>query len=138
MKIDITYEKADMLRLVAEDLKKRGIQPKAGAPIEYKGAMQVKLTIDVEEGEAPEAQAAPVPRVRKKEDRKPVATEEFSSESEQLEEVTPASIAGGDLNDIMAASQRLVETRPGMYAVRPGGPARQLGPDESLEYPGEE
>lgn len=47
MKHDITYEKADILRLVANDLKSKGLAVEDGTSITYKGALKVKLSVMV-------------------------------------------------------------------------------------------
>jgi len=49
MKIDVTYEKKDILRLVQKDMEAQGIRAKAGIPLEYKGALQVKFSVETED-----------------------------------------------------------------------------------------
>jgi len=109
MKIDVTYEKADILRLVTEDLVRKGIQPKAGARIEYKGALSVKLSVDAEADNTEVASPPPV--------------------------ATPPSppIPEASMDEILAASRRAASTPPSFNAE--GRPPRMLGKNESYEYP---
>jgi len=60
MKIEITFEKADILRILGESLEKTyGLRVTPGTKPDYKGALQVKLVVDVENGEKAEPKETP-------------------------------------------------------------------------------
>ena len=115
MKIDITYEKADILRLVTEDLQKKGIKAKAGAPIEYKGALSVKLSVDSDE----EVEALP--------------SETVSTSASAVIKNPPSPEPSMD--DILRASNRAAQTPPTFGGKEP--PERVLADNESYEFPEE-
>lgn len=109
MKIDITYEKKDILRLVRDDLQRRSIRVQEGTTPDYKGALQVKLSVDVEDT-APAEEAAPT----KKKKAAPRNEDEVDD--------------GGDITDVIAQSGKLKETTEPKFQ-------RTLGPNESTEFP---
>ena len=117
MKIDITYEKADILRLVTDDLVRKGIQPKSGAPIEYKGALSIKLSVDAE-AEAP-APEAPVPFVKR----------------ETIMDPPTAPVPESSMDEVLSASKQAERTPPTFK--NPNPPPRMLGKNESYEFPEE-
>jgi len=121
MKIDVTYEKADILRLVLEDLKKRQIKIKAGSMPEYKGALHVKLSIEAEDDEV-----ASTPTTRS-------AAEAASRGDGEAPPREPRQEADDavDMGDVLQQSQRVQATTKPSFQ-------RQLGPNESLEFPREE
>jgi hypothetical protein len=113
MKIDITYEKADILRLVTDDLVRKGIQPKSGAPIEYKGALSIKLSVDAEaEAEAPAIAVTP-PQSQAPQDPAPEPS----------------------MDEVLSASKQAERTPPTFK--NPNPPPRMLGKNESYEFPEE-
>ena len=119
MKIVITYEKRDVLRLVQADLQARGIRGKAGMPLSYRGALHVRFEVDTDDEELP-AETAAVP------------TRSLAAEGEVAEAEAPA-----EMDEILGLSQALERSRPGLFQVRPGA-VRQLAPNESHAYPKEE
>lgn len=112
MKISITYEKRDILALVAQDLTQRGLNVKEDVPIEYKGALSVKLAVDVEGSPID----APAVKTR---------TRVVTAPVEEPENV-PMSLA-----TLRGQSEALTRSNPGKFAQR----ERQLGPNESLDFP---
>lgn len=114
MKIAITYEKKDILRLIEQDLKEQGIKIKQGTSLEYKGALEVKLSVETEESAAPK-EARPV---APGDPPKPPVTKE-----------TPGPVVDDDtdMSSVLDASNRLVRNSDGKV--------RALGPNESLEFP---
>jgi len=117
MKIDITYEKADILRLVTDDLVRKGIQPKSGAPVEYKGALSVKLSVDTDPLET--AEAAP-----------PAAAVTFPQS-----QVSQAPVPEPSMDEVLSASKQAERTPPTFK--NPNPPPRMLGKNESYEFPEE-
>jgi len=117
MKIVITYEKRDVLRLVQADLQARGIRGKAGTPLSYRGALHVRFEVDTDDEENP-PEAVPSP------------TRSLATEGEGAE-ASPA------MDEILGLSQALERSRPGLFQVRPGA-MRQLAPNESHTYPKED
>jgi hypothetical protein len=115
MKIDITYEKADILRLVTDDLVRKGIQPKSGAPIEYKGALSIKLSVDADPVEPAAASALP---------------------TESVTPATPAPPAPEPSMDEVLSASRQAERTPPTFK-NPNPPTRMLGKNESYEFPEE-
>ena len=117
MKIDITYEKADILRLVTDDLVRKGIQPKSGAPVEYKGALSIKLSVDAEA----EAPVVPESSGGPPQGRPAVAT-------------TPP-VPEPSMDEVLSASKQAERTPPTFK--NPNPPPRMLGKNESYEFPEE-
>ena len=107
MKISVTYEKKDILRLVENDLKAQGIKVKNGTALEYKGALEIKLSVETED-DALVPKTAPVAPV----------TMETTPTIEDDDQ---------DMSSILGASRRLVKNETGL--------TRPLGPNESLEFP---
>lgn len=125
MKIGVTYEKKDILRLVERDLLAQNIKVKSGTTLAYKGALLVTLDVETEDSDVAMGatvlppQEAPA-RGRKKEPADPVdAAQELA-----------------DMAGVIGESQQLVKTQHGKFEVRAGaGAGRTLGPNESLEFP---
>jgi hypothetical protein len=126
VRINVEYEKADMLRLVVDDLRRKGIKAKPGCVPEYKGALSVRLEIDVTDDEAAvpsqsvesidAAPVAPLEKTEKKKDNAPV-----------------------DMTGIMAESRNLVMTQPGKFEPKPKRKlANSALSQESEEYPSED
>ena len=109
MKIDVVYEKADILRLITLDLRNKGIKVKPGATPAYKGALEVKLSVEAEE----DSVTPPSPPVLP-----------------SSKETAPAEV---DMGDVLNSSRNLAK-QPGKFEP---GPKRNLGPNESYEYPGD-
>lgn len=114
MKIAVTYEKKDLLRLVAQDLQSQGIRVKAGTSLEYKGALEVKLLVETEEGD-------PLPRAA------PTRDEKLPLAAPVTPEITTPFVVeeDGDVSSVVRASNRIIKT------------GRALAPNESLEFPRE-
>lgn len=99
MKIDVTYEKADILRLVERELRAQGLRLKPGTSLAYKGALEVKLSAEVEDERLAEAKA---PLVKRRpphvvpDDDEPAAPEV-------------------DMDAVLAASQNVAKTIPGRF-----------------------
>lgn len=110
MKIDVTYEKKDILRLLEKDLLDKGIRVKEGTALVYKGALEVRLAVETDD-------AAPPPPPRS------VAVPDSTVDVVVVDE--PAD--DGDMSSILVASGRLVRA--------PGGKVRPLGLNESIEFP---
>lgn len=123
MKIDVTYEKSDILRLVLEDLKRRQIKVKEGFKPEYKGALSVKLSIEADDEDAPESVERPAAE----------ATSRGDGEA-------PPQEPEVDMDTVLQQSRRVASTtKPSFRTAENGEPLkRQLGPNESLDFPREE
>jgi hypothetical protein len=120
MKIVITYEKQDLLKLVRVDLEARGIRPKESS-LAYRGALRVRFEVEVDEEGASVVEVAPA--------SKPARTAEPPA--------APATEGAPlDMDAILGASQALERSRPGLFQGRPGA-VRELGPNEFYEYPKE-
>jgi len=116
VRVDLIYEKEDILRLIARDLKQRRIVPRADVPIEYKGALRVRLTVDTtDESEPQEASTGP----------------EAAPAGAQLRAAGGDSV---DMSAVLAESQRLAADGRPLYELAPKAP-RMLAPNESYEYP---
>lgn len=131
MKIDVTYEKDDILRLVCADLERRDIKVKAGTVPEYKGALHVKLSIEADEvNEAtPRAQAAASLPVRENQD---------AGEDPPIPVVNPEDTI--DMEAVLNQSRRVSATTKPTFKTAPNNDElkRTLGKNESLEFPREE
>lgn len=121
MKILVTYEKQDILRLIQADLQSKGLALKAGTTIEYKGAMQAKFSVETDDTVAAPLTAAPptTPTPTTNPPTTPVFEENATS-----------------LGDVLAQSERLVRGAGGKLETRPG-PPRRLRAGESLDPPKE-
>lgn len=122
MKIDVTYEKADIIRLVKEDLERRGLHLKPGAQPEYKGALVVKMSIEAVDDEVPPP--APPPTALK-----PSAGED-----------SPPPVEDDvDMEAVIRKSQQVAATtKPTFKLAENDQPLkRSLGRDESLDFPRE-
>lgn len=113
MKIDVVYEKGDILRLIVDDLKRKGIKIRANATPIYKGALAVKLSVDAEDTD--DVGDVPIPTVE-----------------EPQKQVTAEPV---NMSDVLNQSENLVMTKPGKFERRP---ERVLGPSESYEFPKED
>jgi hypothetical protein len=113
MKIDVTYEKKDILRLIEKDLLAEGIRVKEGTALVYKGALEVKLSVETEDTGRPLPQPAPSAS------KAVVPAETLGPRIEPADD--------GDMSSVLAASNRLVKA--------PDGRVRSLGPNETLEFP---
>lgn len=123
MKINVTYEKDDIIRLVKEDLERRGLRLKPGAQPEYKGALQVKLSIEAMDEDVP----PPPP---------PLAPP--SPKASEGDEPAPAE-EDGDMEAVLRSSQHVAATtRPTFKLAENDQPLkRSLGVNESLDFPRE-
>lgn len=135
MKTPITFEKADILKLVYAYLKAKGFDIPSPENITYKGALQVTVQFEhelsVNEVEALfEAAKAPPPK-------KPAKTPKPLQEAIETRDEP-------DMGDIVERSQAQA-TRPGPFGRygnggvggddNNGAPDRPLGSGESYEYP---
>ncbi len=116
MKIDVTYEKKDILRLIEKDLQAEGIRVKEGTALVYKGALEVKLSVETEDTGRP----LPQPTTAVTGEKKSIVPAE--TPGPRIEPVDD-----GDMSSVLAASNRLVKA--------PDGRVRSLGPNETLEFP---
>jgi hypothetical protein len=125
VKIFITYEKKDMLRLVQREMQAQGIKLKAGTSLEYKGALQIRFYAETED-DAADVMAAPTKSDASKE---PKTTPVVSP--------TPGEEVAS-MDGVLAASKHLVMTEPGKFEQRP--PRRLVRNEmmqESAEFPGD-
>ncbi len=112
MKIRVTLEKADILRLVKAHLHKSGLNPVADQDIKYKGALQVELLVDVED----------TVHVQDASSEPPAPTGKDAPAKVEPEQ------DGQTMEEVLAESERI--KREVKAPVR-----RQLGVNESYEYP---
>lgn len=122
MKIDVTYEKADILQLVLDDLRRKGLQVAQGKTPAYKGPLEVKLSVDVEDVEPAVAEPKAV-----------VKTAEEPTPPRKDEERPPEGPT--NMGDVLGASESLMTRADGPFSKYQG--KRPLGPNESEEWPGD-
>ncbi len=120
MKIVVTYEKDDILRLVRGDLQAQGIKVKEGVPLIYKGALTVRLEVETDDAQPG---VAPAPQAAKVAAASPV----------------PAPTNGAppvveDMSSVVAASQALVKNKKGQFEIANVG-ERPLAENESYDFP---
>ncbi len=108
MKITVTYEKKDILRLLQKDMRAQGIRVRQGTTLVYKGALQVTIQVDTED-EAPEEVPSPDPSVDQSAEKTP----------EQLPTAAEEAVKMGS---VLGASKQLVMTQPGKFESRPPRP----------------
>lgn len=125
MKIDVVYEKADILKLVVEDLRRKGLKVRQGFTPTVKSPIEVKLTVETEDESS---QAAPVPAPASPPEKPKAQT---ASTPEPAEEPDAPVV---DMNDVLKQSTELVMTQPGKFERKP---RRPLGPNEFAEFPEE-
>jgi hypothetical protein len=115
MKIAVTFEKKDILRLIEKELKAQGLKVKKDTVLEYKGALEVKLSVETEDDTPFVAKPA-----------MPVSGEQSSVPQE-----TGPTVAGEDddhdMSGVLDASTRLVKHGTGLK--------RTLKPNETTEFP---
>src|SRR5713101_3862959 len=108
MRLDVTYEKDDILRLVERDLEaNHNFRRKEDAPIEYRGPLRVKFTVDV---------ADPVLPIVGEALRLPLTNKDAS----------PADSV--DMSEVLAASHRLEEDAAPRFDLAKR-PPRTLAPN---------
>jgi hypothetical protein len=112
MKIVVTYEKRDILRLIEAAIKAQGLHVKEGTHIDFKGPLSAKFEIETED-ETILTPPTPAPTVS------PPVTPVSSAPSE-FEDDT-------DMSEVLQISKGLVKTSP--------APERSLRDGESYEYP---
>lgn len=117
MKIDVTYEKVDILDLVTKSLQARGLRLKPGTTLAYKGALEIKLTVEVED-DITTPTSIPAPAV-------PVMARSPAPASEPAEQVS--------LDDVLASSRHLAKTTEGKFE-RPLADNKFM--KETVEWPG--
>lgn len=124
MKIFITYEKKDMLRLVQREMQAQGIKLKAGTSLEYKGALQIRFYVETDD-DAMDTTLVPS------------KSDEAKGVTVVAPTPTPAEEAAS-MDGVLAASKHLVMTEPGKFEQRP--PRRLVRNEmmqESAEFPGD-
>jgi len=118
MKIVVTYEAADITRLICQDLARQGIAT-TDSDVKYAKGKAV-VSVEVSPDDAHPTPSAPTP------------LSETSRPPPQLE-----AIDGGnnpaDMSDILRASAKTAAVRPGKFPT----PERQLLDGESFDYPGD-
>lgn len=112
MKISVTFEKKDILRLVEKELKAQGLKVKKDTVLEYKGALEVKLSVETED-DGPLSMKPPA--------------EGGAQPSVTPETTPPVQDDDPDMSSVLRASTQLVEVGPGLK--------RTLKPNESTEFP---
>jgi hypothetical protein len=123
VKITVTYEKKDILRLILQDTKAQGIRVKDGTTLAYKGALQVTVQVDTEDADAAETPTPPVTTV-----------EEPTEATEPVEPAPPLTAAeeAVGMGGVLGASKSLVMTQPGKFESK--GPRALTRTDLSQEY----
>lgn len=119
MKIDVVYEKQDLLKLVVEDLRRKGIKVKPGTSPTVKAPLEIKLAIEAEDDEV--AAAPPTTEAKPPPEKAPNGG-------------PPPKNDDGDMSEVLKRSDDVIMTSPGKFERRP---PRPLGPNESLDYPEE-
>ena len=128
MKIDVVYEKADILRLVTADLRRKGIKVKPGTMPAYKGALEIKLSVDADddEVEAPTVEAPPTEAV----ETAPAPPNGGPPPPRKAPESEPT-----DMTDVLRQSRNMNQ-KDGPFAVE-RVMKRPLGPNEYEDFPEE-
>lgn len=133
MKIKVTYDKEDILKLIHRDLKANGLKHDLSAAI-YKGTANVSIEVEgapadelafVTQDDAPPPVVAPVAPVRK-----PPA----AGQPPQLAIAEDPIDDGGDMSEILSQSRKNANDKKPMYD--PDRVARPLMEGESTEWPG--
>jgi hypothetical protein len=117
MKIDVTYEKKDILRLVQKDMEVQGIHVKIGTSLEYKGALQVKFSVETEDD-------AFTPKSSVSVSEAPVIS--------KAAEVEPGL---EDMSSVFNMSQLLSTSHPGKFETKTRPLANNELMQESYEFP---
>lgn len=112
MKIELTFQKADIISLVLKELQRKGLRPVDPTNVVYKGALEVRLFLDVDNFLAED-------KIETYPD-KPI-------EDLKLGPLVEEEDAELSMDEILHAAKGL-DTKPPKTIV--------LGPNESLEYPG--
>ena len=120
MKIEVTYESADITRLIQKDLVERGI-PVNEMDIKYsKGRAVVQVEVTPEDVAATPALAAPA-------DAGPAVT------TPPKLEVVDGDAAPVDMSDILRRSEQAAAAKRGIFPK----PTHQMLDGESTEFPGD-
>jgi hypothetical protein len=115
VRVELTFTKDEILAVLLEHIKTKGLQPVPGKPLEYKGALQVKLQVEA----VPFAPGTPLPSLKLS---VPPKREVVPVEDREAVE---AGIA-----QALAESDRLQRER--------GHKAPNMGPNAYSEWPGSE
>jgi hypothetical protein len=124
VKIDVTYEKADILALVMKALQGRGLKLKPGTSLAYKGALEVKLSVEVVDDAEDVVSPSSTPATPR------LAARSSLPPSDDTSDDPPPVV---DLADVLASSRNLEKTTEGKF-TRPlaDGPYMK----ETREWPG--
>lgn len=123
MKIVVTYEAADITRLIRQDMAKQGITT-TDSDVKYvKGKAVVSVEVSTEDV------SPPSPAVSVEEHVRPEAPKPAPPKLEAID----GGQAPADMTDILRASAKAAATNPGKFPV----PERQLMEGESFDFPGD-
>jgi hypothetical protein len=124
MKIVVTYEAADITRLIRQDMAKQGITTTDGDVKYVKGKAVVSVEVSSDDVPAPSPVPAP-------------AEEHVRPEVPKTAPPKLEALSGGnepfDMDAIHRASAKVAATNPGKFPV----PERQLMEGESFDFPGD-
>lgn len=109
MKVRVTLEKADILRLVLAHLETTGLSPVAGQDLKYKGALEVDLLVEVGE---------------------PARVLMSTSETPPPPRKDAPEDDGQTIQQVLNESARIQKVREEQTSL-----TRRLAPNESLEFP---
>jgi hypothetical protein len=109
VKVRVTLEKADIIRLVLAHLETTGLSPVAGQDLKYKGALEVELLVEVGEST-----------------RVPMSTSETPTPTRKDAPVDD----GQSITQVLAESARIRQVREEQANL-----TRRLAPNESIEFP---
>jgi hypothetical protein len=124
MKIVLTYEQADIARLIRQDLAKKNISV-TDADIKYSKGSAVVSVEETPEDEP--VMLAPPPPPAPLEVPPPAPEPTPAPRLEALD----GGAAPADMSDVLGASARLADTRPGKFPI----PEHKMLDGESTEFP---
>lgn len=124
MKIDVTYEEADLKRIILADLARQGI-PATAADIKLSKG-KATVSVEVSGNEMPPAHEPSPEHVQQAPRAVPVAAVPAPAL-----EVVEGGASPVDMSDVFRQSQKIVTSKEGKFPV----PDRQLMHGESFDFP---
>jgi len=121
VKIKVTYEKKDILRLVHKDMQAQGLRLKSGTTLAYKGALQVGFQVETED-EGPESSTLD----------ETITSAPLSADTPPEALALTAAEEAVGMGSVLGASKQLVMTQPGKF--EPKGPRTLVRNDMMQEF----
>jgi hypothetical protein len=108
VKIKVTYEKKDILRLVHKDMQAQGIHVKSGTTLVYKGALQVTVQVETDEDEGPGPSTYDAT----------ITSAPLSADTSPEMLASVAAEEAVEMGSVLGASKHLVMTQPGKFEAK--------------------